>query len=389
MRLRVEVATIGALAAGAVGAVISSAKVLAAHPEMYGIDLVAYVEAAKRLVASGTPYAPELHAGPLVNNSINIPNAYLYPPPLAQLFVPLSVLPMPVLAAVWAAAQAVLLLALVWAVYVRFGGVSDRRHLVAILLAVIAFHPNLVAIYVGNVSGWLAIGVACMLLASATPRAVVAGAGLWLKLTPGVFTVGAFFDRSTRVATTVAVVVIAGVSIALAPTAWADWVAVFPSVSGFYAQVPLTANLAPSHALSSAGLSLLADLAALAVPGAFMVLVVTLALRGRVAGWVAAGVGVYLSATGTSWDHYFVALTPIAVAAWPNASATLRWLIVAVLLWFGPLRFLDSAWLYHVIGLGLWMGMLLGAIGQFSGGIALLRRPQAVPSFGSTIRSHE
>ncbi len=96
---------LGGLAAAAVFSVIGMAKILLANPDLFGIDLPAYVEAASRLLASGTPYSSQLLSGTL--DRYDIATGYLYPPPLAQLFVPLSVLPMSVLAPMWALAQLV------------------------------------------------------------------------------------------------------------------------------------------------------------------------------------------------------------------------------------------------------------------------------------------
>lgn len=387
MRLRSDTVVIGGLAAAATVSVIASIKILIAHPDQYGADLVAYVAAAKRLLASGTPYAPQLHAGPLENIGSNIPNAYSYPPPLAQVFVPLSVIPMPLLAALWMGIQAILLLVVLWLVYVRFGGVADRRHLVAMALAVIAFTPNVAALYIGNVSAWLAIAIAAMLLARPGPRSGLAAAAAWLKLTPGALLVGAFVDRSTRVPAVAAAFGILAVSFALSPSAWADWLAILPSLRGFFAEVPWTSNLAPSHVLSSTGFPILGSLATVGIPAAFMAVVVVTAWRGRLVAWVAAAVGVYLSATGTSWDHYFVALTPIAVAAWPHGSRVERALIVAVTAWYGPLRFLEGLWEYQLLGLALWLGVLAGAIIQFAAATLPVSQARSVAGLAPTLRS--
>lgn len=387
MRLRSDTMVLGGLAAAATVSVIASIKILIAHPDQYGADLVAYVAAAKRLLTSGTPYAPQLHAGPLENIGSNIPNAYSYPPPLAQVFVPLSVLPMPLLAALWMVVQAILLLVVLWLVYLRFGGVADRRHLVAMALAVIAFTPNVAALYIGNVSAWLAIAIAAVLLARPGPRSGMAAAAAWLKLTPGALLIGAFVDRSTRGLAIAAAFGILAVSFVLSPSAWADWLAILPSLRGFFAEVPWTSNLAPSHVLNSTGFAILGSVATIAIPAAFMVVVVVTAWRGRLVAWVAAGVGVYLSATGTSWDHYFVALTPIAVAAWPHGSRIERALIVAVTAWYGPLRFLEGLWEYQLIGLALWLGLIVGAIIQFAAATLPVGQTRSVAGLASTLRS--
>lgn len=352
--------------------VIAQAKILAAHPEQFGIDLPSYVEGARRLASTGTPYSAELHAGPLENIFTNIGVGYIYPPPLAQLFVPVAGLPLPVLAWAWTLVQAGLLLALLPVVYRTYGGVADRGHLVAILLAAIAFSPNIVALYIGNLSAWIAILVCLMLVVGARGRAASAATAMWLKLTPGVYAVGAVIDKSSRIPALISCATILAVSFVFAPAAWADWVAVLPSIVGL-TEAPYTSNLAPPHVLASTGLPVLATIGRVLLPLSFGILLIVTAWKGRLAAWVVASTGVYLTATMTAWDHYFAVLSPLALAAWATASPALRALIVGVLVWFGPLRFLENEWQYHLIGLALWLGFLFGAVMQFSGAAKALR----------------
>ena len=361
---------VGALVAGAFVSVISTLKILAANPWQFGLDLPSYVEGAKRLVISGTPYAPELRAGPLENISSNIAIGYFYPPPLAQLFVPISGVPVPVLAWAWTLSQAALLLILLPVVYKRHGGSWDRGHVAAVLVAVIAFTPNLIAVYIGNLSGWIAILVALMLIASAPGRAASAATALWLKLTPGPFAVGALVDRSTRSATAITCLAILAGSFILAPSAWTDWITVLPAIVGL-SEAPYTSNLAPSHVLSSTGFPFLGEIARIALPFVFGVLVLVFAWKGHIAAWVTAATGVYLTASGTAWDHYFAALSPLAVAAWPRATPPLRLMIVAVLVTLGPVSFLKDLVPYQLITLGLWVTFLAAAVIQFGEGFAV------------------
>lgn len=379
LQIRSEAAVLGALAAAAVVTVVATLKVLVAHPEQFGLDLPSYVQGARRLVDSGTPYSPELHAGPLENISANIAIGYFYPPPLAQLFVPISGLPTPLLAWAWTLSQAALLLILLPLVYRRFGGQRDGAHLTAILLAAVAFGPNLIAAYIGNLSGWIAILIALMLVAGVPGLAASAATAMWLKLTPGVFAVGAIIDRSTRSAAMVSCLAILAVSLIVSPSAWADWIAVLPSIVGL-SEAPYTSNLAPPHVLASTGLTSLAAVARVALPIWFGILLIVAAWRGHVAAWVTAATGVYLSATTTAWDHYFAALTPLAIAAWPRATPFVRVVIVGVLVTFGPLWFLSDQSLYQVIGLGLWLTLLTAVAFQFSEGVDLWRvsRPRDI-----------
>lgn len=366
-RTRIEAAFVGILAAAAAVSAGSVLKVLVANPEQLGLDLPSYVEGARRLVETGSPYSAELHAGPLENISTNIAIGYLYPPPLAQLFVPIQSVPIDVLAWAWALAQAVLLLAVLPLVYRRYGGDAHRRATVMILLAAVAFTPNLVALYIGNVTGWIAILVAVALIGAPSARAASVAAAMWLKLTPGVYAVGALLDRSSRLPSLTASLVIMAVSVVLAPAAWADWIAVLPSIVGL-TEAPFTSNLAPAHVLGSTGLPELAAVSRIALPVVFGVLLLASALKGNVAAWVAAATGVYLSASGTSWDHYFAVLSPLAAAAWPGASVAMRSLIVGGLIWLGTLRFLDTQAWYQLAGLAFWVTFVAASVIQFNGG---------------------
>lgn len=377
-RTRLDIAFVAFLAAAAAVSLISVLKVLIANPEQFAQDLSSYMEGARRLVETGSPYSAELHAGPLENIRSNIAVGYLYPPPLAQLFVPILPVPIAVLAWGWAIAQSLLMLTVLPVVYRRYGGHTDRRASVMIVLAAVAFTPNLVALYIGNVTGWIAILVALALIATPRARAASVVVAMWLKLTPGVYAVGAFLDRSTRMPTVVASLVILAVSLALSPAAWTDWVAVLPSIVGL-TEAPFTSNLAPAHVLASAGLTGLADLSRIVLPLFFGALLLGSAWKVNVGAWVAAATGVYLSASGTSWDHYFAVLSPLAVAAWSGASAPMRSLILGGLIWLGPLRFLDTHAWYHLIGLGMWLTFVSGSIIQFSGGVARLR-PRVIAS---------
>jgi hypothetical protein len=145
---------------------------------------------------------------------------------------------------------------------------------------------------------------------------------------------------------------------------------VLPSIVGL-PHAPYTANLAPAHVLSSTGFALLADLARVAVPMWFGVLLIVSAWRGQLAAWIAAAAGVYLSVGGTVWDHYFAVLSPLAVAAWPRATPVGRMSIVAVLVALGPLWFLKEQEIYQLLGLGLWLAFLTSAVFQFGGGLTV------------------
>ena len=333
------------------------AYVLVTVPGTLGLDLPAYYAAAERLLATGSPYSAELHAGPLEHLVVNIPVNYVYPPPLAQLFVPLSVIPVEAMGFMWAASQAVLLAVVLLAIDRRNQGSTDPARAFLIVLATAALHPVLVGLYIGGVSGWVAILVALILLVRPGLRGVPAAAAAWLKVIPGALAVGSLLDPSSRRSTLYAGFGIVLVSLALSPFAWRDFLTVLPNLVGM-PPAETHANYAPSYVLATAGLDGPARVAMLVLPAAFLVLTAVNAVRGRTLAWVAAAVGAYLTVTQTSWQQYFIVLVPIAVAVWPDASARLRALIGVGWLWYSVLWYASDQLWHPLAGMVLWLSFL-------------------------------
>src|SRR4051812_40300301 len=84
-----------------IGIIVLGAAMLrqASQPTgQFAIDLADYHGAAQALSRTGSPYAPEMLGGPVDAQGLG---RYRYPPPLAQLLVPLSGLPLGTLAIGW------------------------------------------------------------------------------------------------------------------------------------------------------------------------------------------------------------------------------------------------------------------------------------------------
>ena len=135
-----------------------AARALWASGVFFGGDHEAYRAGAARLIATGSPYHPELSVGPIANQVENVGIAYLYPPVLAQVFTVIGGVSPDALAWANACIQFVALLDLKPPlVYRRFGGMLTATEVLLIWLLIISSWPVQMALYGGNLSGWIAI----------------------------------------------------------------------------------------------------------------------------------------------------------------------------------------------------------------------------------------
>ena len=308
------------------GVLILGAAMLrqAADPTgQFGIDFGDYHGAARALLETGHPYAPEMLAGPVDAQGLE---RYRYPPPLAQLLAPLAGLPVGTAAAVWLLAQAVAMVAAVW---LALGAAGVPRHPERAAWSVVAclvFMPVFDTLWKGNVSGFVALIVALVAMGGAT-AGVGAAAGTLLKVVPGTLLPLLLADgRRAVLAGLAAAAVVVGLSVLVTPTAWADYAVVLPNLLGGSADY--ATNLAPAT---------LADRAGVAAPISSVVRLITLAaailltlaapivawrhhgFHGRAAGVTLATAAMLLLPAAT-WYHYLAALLPVAALAWPAAS---------------------------------------------------------------------
>ena len=180
----------------------------------FGDDLIAYMSAADRLAATGSPYHPDLLLGPIVSGD-DVAIGYFYPPVLAQLFLPLRGIPHFALAVGWSTVQAICLVILLPLAYANRSALTLNRALLAIGFG-LAFYPLQFAIFSGNVSGWLAIGVALSLANGPRIRGSVAAAATCVKLLPLPMFVAALTDRKRRPAAVLPLAIDVTVSVLLA-----------------------------------------------------------------------------------------------------------------------------------------------------------------------------
>jgi len=286
---------------------------------LFGLDLDAYRQGAVRLIATGSPYHDALLTGPIDNRIGNVPIAYLYPPPLAQTFVPIVDVSPALVAAVWAILQIAALLVLLPLVYRRFGGALTPGSVCAVLIVAVLSYPLNFAVYVGNLSGWIAIVIAVMLLGPGRPAGVAAAIMAVVKMTPAVLLVPAVIRRESRLAALVTVAGVTVASIVLAPYAWSQWLRVLPNILRFPAGTD-TSNLAPGAVLGALGFQTAGTVLGLTLAAVALIATVVLAVRGSWAGSVAAATALLLFAPSTIWDHYLAILVPVLIAAWPGSD---------------------------------------------------------------------
>ncbi len=318
-----------------------------------GGDLEAYRAGAERLIQTGSPYSSALHAGPIDNIGTNLPIAYVYPPPLAQAFVPLSRLQPGMLAIASSLVQVTALAIVLPLVYRRFAGRLGVRSLTAVLLVAVLSFPLELATYGGNMSGWITIAVALMLLgpgcAAGVPGALI---GL-VKMTPLVLLVPAIATARSRTPAIAVLVGVTAISVAIAPLAWVDWLSVLPNILRF-PPGPEFWNMAPVSVFGSFGLPAVGMLVGYGITAAAIAASARLAHTGRWAAAVAAAVAALLFGPTSLWDHYLAMTLPLLVAAWPASGWRTRPFLVALavvhlLLWIPGLLVLRPVYLVAVV----------------------------------------
>jgi hypothetical protein len=301
----------------------------------FAIDFADYYVAAQRLAAGQSPYAPEMLAGPVPAQG---QDRYRYPPLFAQALVPLSGLPMTTAALVWLVIQAVAVLTAVWVAGSAGGLAVTRERFVWSAVAATYFLPVFHTLWMGNVSGIVALAVA-LVAAGGTIGAVAALAATLLKLVPITLVPAALIPLSRRqvVSVTTGFVLVVAVSVLLAPQAWSDYLRVLPNLLAGSADYPT--NLAPAGVATTLGLpeSVIAVARLLTVVLAVAALVASVvwsrqfALRrlpnGLLLATAAATVAMLLLPSAL-WYHYLCVCLPVAAFSWKGADRRQRFGLV-------------------------------------------------------------
>jgi hypothetical protein len=334
----------------------------------FGIDHQAYRNGAIRLLATGSPYDPAVYAGPIDNRIENVPIGYLYPPLLAQLFIPIAGLSPRLVAILWSLPQAIAILVLMPRVYQRFAGGRTLTATLAVYLLTALSFPLHVALWGGNMSGWITIGVALLLLLPAATAGTVAALLAVAKMTPAVLVVPTLLvSPQARRATIVGAGVIVGASVLLSPAAWVEWVRVLPNVLRF-GPPDEHLNLAPVGVLSTFGLAPVGTVLGYAIAGVAMLTCIVLAVRGHAPAAVAAAVTAFLLAPAALWDHYLAVTLPLLIAAWPLAGRIGRAALASLIAVHG------LYWFNEALGIDTRPAYLLALVMGCSAAIVALRR---------------
>jgi alpha-1,2-mannosyltransferase len=317
---------------------VAQAAVLALWPAAHVlmIDLQVYRAGGEHVLAGV----------PLYDGGVLLDLPFVYPPFAAVAFVPLTLLPLPVLKVAWTAAG-VALLAFVVRRSAAVVGVRASPAVTALLVAgLLALDPVRTTFYLGQIN----IVLLAMVLADLTgrPDGRLRGAGVGLaaavKLTPLVFVAYLVLTGRRRAAAAAVAVFAAavGVGFLVAPADSAVfWLDGTFAAADRISAVASTANHSLNGLLARTGADTGVGLATAAVLGAVGLAVAVLAHR-RGEELLALTVCGLLSAAAApfAWSHHFVWFGPLAVllahyatAGDRRAQAALAGLLLVTVAW--------------------------------------------------------
>jgi hypothetical protein len=325
------VALVGLL--GWVGLVWLGWRMVQTDPPTAAFDLELLLRAGRVVAAGRSPYDPALVGGaaPVAERLF-----YSYPPIVAQVLTLVAGVPSAAMFAAWTVGATAAFAAVAVRLAGVFGGRAPRVAVAAVAVAVTPLvFPFAIGLLFGNVDvffpalyGLLLVGV---LPGASVGQAVAGGVATAVaaigKLHPaslGVWLlVRAVADRPVRrvvAAAIVAGIVMLGLSVALAPSMWADYLAVVRAGSGADLVDPRNAGPAAQIALliGDGGSSAEGLARTLQIPVTIGAVVVTALAAWRThdtmesLAWAAAASLVTLPVT---WFHYPSALLPFAAAA--------------------------------------------------------------------------
>lgn len=282
----------------------------------------AYLRAADEIVDGESPYPP-VEGFELASH-----NAYVYPPLLAFVLIPVTWLPSDVAAGIAVVAVAALLAATLFVL-----GVRDWRCYAAVLL----WAPTVNALHMGSASAVLplAAALAWRWRAEVWRPGIAVGLGIATKLILWPLLVWTLATRRIR-ATVAAVLLAGGVTLALWAVLGFDGLTRYPAVLRRLAALEAEDSYSLVGAFASVGAGgAVARALALAVTAGLLALCVVYARNGDDMRSFTAALAAGLAFSPIVWLHYFVLLlVPLAIAR-PRFSSV--WLL-PLLLWLTPLN---------------------------------------------------
>jgi len=327
------------------------------------LDFDAYYFAAERVVAGSSLYMTVQQANP---GSAYCGGCYLYPPFLAQVLAPITLVSLGTAKVIWIVFGYVVAFSSIWLATGIGGAARSLERAIWCLAAVLLAEAATSAIWVGNVGTIVALSVTMVALGGMA-AGIGAGLGVLLKVAPGTLLPAALVgERESRFALVASLGIVAGSSFLIAPGAWLDYPGVLWNV--FATSSAAEGNLAIGEVASQWGwgpdaVSLVRVLA-VSAGGACILLSIWLARRlGGMPAAALFGTVAMLVIPGTLWIHYLVVLLPFAAMAWPRAGAASRSLLVTSSAMVGISSFVDetllsvyfgSALLVIVAGWELW-----------------------------------
>ena len=300
-------------------------------PKLHGVapDFGAYYAAAERTLAGVSPYLPTQLSEPV---DAVCSGCYLYPPFLAQILAPLTVLPPATASVLWWVSQVMMALTAVWLATGLGGARRSLERFLWCLVAVLWFAPLYDALRLGNVTATVALGATLVACGGAATGAGAAIATL-IKVVPATLVPAAVFAGRAALLTFVGTAAtILAISTVLAPQAWLDYGRVLPNMLA--GSVDYSWNFAPANMVSQAAFGehvrVAVRLGALTLAvAAVFVSVFLVRRRGGAPAAAFLGVLAMLLLPGTLWFHYYGALLPFAAIVWPTARRLVRVGLVA------------------------------------------------------------
>jgi hypothetical protein len=225
-------------------------QVLWDSPTPWLEDFEPYYGAAERMLAGELPYTEAQLEAPV---DAVCPGCYLYPPFLAQISAPLSVVPMEMAKVGWFAVLSAAAFASTWIASGTAGVRPTLERAAWCVAAVTFFFPVFHSNWLGNVGSLVALSVSLVALGGVA-AGLGAAFGLLLKVSPGALVpVALLADRHSRRTLVLSLMGVALSFLLVAPDAWLEYPTVLRNMLAGSGAVDW--NLSPANQAARYGAS--------------------------------------------------------------------------------------------------------------------------------------